>query len=387
MNTAVPVLVAFLSGAALCAALLAIRRRSAATAGLVTGSRGAMTRDESQLQAVLASMTEGVIATDEGQRVVLVNAAAEQLLAFRGGQAIGRALWDAVPSDAVQRAASRAMLTGDADAHQVSPGDGRRLEITARKFRSADPRAGLVIVVRDVTETYRYEQLRREFVANVSHELRTPLAVISGYVETLRDGAMNDPRRAEAYLATIARHASQLSNVVNDLLDLSRLDASAVPPDAEPTSVERIIRQATDLLAPAAELKHQTFSASVAHGLPPVSGNADYIARAVCNLIDNAIKYTPEYGTVRVSATADGGDAVIEVSDNGIGIPPQDLPRIFERFYRVDRSRSRDMGGTGLGLSIVKHVAQSHGGSIDVASDVGSGSKFTLRLPTAAAGG
>jgi two-component system phosphate regulon sensor histidine kinase PhoR len=235
----------------------------------------------------------------------------------------------------------------------------------------------------DATQAVRYQDLRKEFVANVSHELRTPLTAIKGFAETLRDGAMADPQRGPQFLATIERHADQLTNLVNDLLELSRLEGLPGLPGVVSVDVGAIVRKAADLLRPAAERERQTLAVEVAPDLPPLNGNPDYLERAVVNLLDNAVKYTPEGGTITVAATADDARVMVAVTDTGIGIPAADLPRIFERFYRVDRSRSRDMGGTGLGLSIVKHIAQAHGGSVTVTSTPGRGSSFILNLPPA----
>ncbi|HSZ57063.1 MAG TPA: ATP-binding protein, partial [Tepidisphaeraceae bacterium] len=231
-------------------------------------------------------------------------------------------------------------------------------------------------------QSVRYQELRKEFVANVSHELRTPLTVIKGFTETLRDGAMVDPVNGPKFLLTIDRHVDQLTNLVSDLLELSKLESTPDLPRPVPFDVGGVVRRAVDLLLPAAQRKGQTIQVEIARHAPRVIGNPDYVERAASNLIDNAIKYTPDRGEIRVSVGVERDEfVVIEVADNGIGIPPKDLSRIFERFYRVDRSRSREMGGTGLGLSIVKHVAQVHGGTIDVSSTPGVGSKFRLRIP------
>jgi two-component system phosphate regulon sensor histidine kinase PhoR len=264
---------------------------------------------------------------------------------------------------------------------QVGPAGGRKLEVTVSVFPARGGAEGIVIVAHDVTESSQYQELRKEFVANVSHELRTPLTVIRGFVETLLDGAVRDPIKGPEYIATIQKHVGQLGNLVNDLLELSSLESQPTAPRLGSVDMAAVVRRAADLLQPAAATKQQQLTVSIPAVLPVVVGNADYLERAVSNLIDNAIKYTRENGRIHVSAAPLDGEVIVEVTDNGLGIPEEDLVRIFERFYRVDRSRSREMGGTGLGLSIVKHVAQAHGGSIDVESEPGKGSTFRLRIP------
>jgi len=242
---------------------------------------------------------------------------------------------------------------------------------------------GVTILAYDITEATQYQELRKEFVANVSHELRTPLTVIKGFIETLVDGAVDDPARAKQYLDTVGRHTEQLTNLVNDLLDISRLDSAQPLAKREPVDVNAAAKKVTDLMLPAAQRKRQTLKLDLTEPLPPIMGDAEYLHRALFNLIDNAVKYTREGGEIRLATSTSDGMVTIDVTDNGIGIPLEDQPRIFERFYRVDRSRSREMGGTGLGLSIVKHVVQSHGGTIEVDSTLGEGSRFSMRLPTA----
>jgi two-component system phosphate regulon sensor histidine kinase PhoR len=340
-------------------------------------------KDRAELLAMLASMSEGVIATDTRQRIVVVNQRAGELLAFPTDQTQGKPLWEIVRDDAILKAAREVLETGERKAFQISPAVGRYLEITACTYPvGTTPPQGLILVAHDTTQSVRYQELRKEFVANVSHELRTPLTVIKGFTETLRDGAMTDAVNGPKFLVTIDRHVDQLTNLVSDLLELSKLESTPDLPRPVAFDVGAVVRRAADLLLPTAQRKGQTLNVEVARHTPRVVGNPDYVERAASNLIDNAIKYTPDRGEIRVSVGVEPNQfVVIEVADNGIGIPPHDLSRVFERFYRVDRSRSREMGGTGLGLSIVKHVAQVHGGAIDVTSTPGAGSKFRLKIP------
>jgi len=338
-------------------------------------------KGRAELLAMLASMSEGVIATDTRRRIVIANQRAGEMLAFDAETAPGKALFEVVRDEAVLKASTEVLASGERRAFQISPSAGSYLEITACTYPAGETPQGLVLVAHDTTQSVRYQELRKEFVANVSHELRTPLTVIKGFTETLRDGAMHDPTNGPRFLATIERHVDQLTNLVSDLLELSKLESTNDVPRAVAFDCSNVVKRAAELLLPASQRKKQSLSVQIPAHLPRVVGNPDYIERAVSNLIDNAIKYTPDGGEVRIKVGLENDSVVIEVADNGLGIPPQDLSRIFERFYRVDRSRSREMGGTGLGLSIVKHVAQVHGGSIDVQSAPGQGSKFRLKIP------
>jgi len=340
-----------------------------------------LAKERGELLAIVASMNEGVIATDTRQRIVLVNEKAAEVLDFPRENAQGKPLWEVVRNEPILRAAGEVLAGADRRVFQVSLIAGRYLDIAACTFPSTGKSEGLVLVAHDTTKSVRYQELRKEFVANVSHELRTPLTVIRGFTETLRDGAMNDPVAAPKFLATINKHVDQLQNLVSDLLELSKLESSPEIPRRVSVDLGALTRRVADLLQPASQKKNQTLNLELPSRVPRLLGNPDYLERAISNLIDNAIKYTPENGIVTVTISYNHEFVTLDVQDNGIGIPPADLDRIFERFYRVDRSRSREMGGTGLGLSIVKHVAQVHGGSVEVSSTPGTGSRFRLKIP------
>jgi len=340
-------------------------------------------KDKLELLTILASMSEGVIATDAHQRVVLVNQAAGELLGFAHPQAQGKLLCELVPQEKVLKVAQEVLADGLRRTCQIGPISGRYLEVISCTYPSGGDARGLLLVLHDNTQAVRYQDLRKEFVANVSHELRTPLTVIKGFVETLLDSAQQDPSKTQRYLATIGRHTQQLCNLVGDLLEISRIESQPDLPRRTEVDLGPVIKRAVELLVPAAQSRAQSLAVEVSPSLPRVIGNTDYLERAISNLVDNAIKYTPEGGRITVRGGEQNGFAVVEVADTGIGIPAEDLPRIFERFYRVDRSRSREMGGTGLGLSIVKHIAQAHGGSVEVQSTPGAGSTFRLRVPLA----
>jgi two-component system phosphate regulon sensor histidine kinase PhoR len=340
------------------------------------------TKDQAQLMTVISSMSDGLVATDHQQRILLTNDAARELMVFRSPEAMGKQLWEIIPIEPVLKAVTEVSLTGQRKTVSVGPVSGRYLDVTVCRLPLRP--AGFVIVAHDVTETMRYEELRKEFVANVSHELRTPLTVIKGYVETLKDGALDDRIRAIQYLTTVERHTEQLTNLVDDLLSLSRLDSTPGVPQPKPVHLNRVANKVAELMLPAAVKKGHKLVLQAAEGLQPIAGNPEYLERAVSNLVENAIKYTRENGLIKLIVRQENGSAVVEVSDNGIGIPAEEIPRIFERFYRVDRSRSRDMGGTGLGLSIVKHIVQAHGGTIEVKTEPGKGSTFRLKFPISA---
>jgi two-component system phosphate regulon sensor histidine kinase PhoR len=339
-------------------------------------------KNQAQLMTVISSMSDGLVATDHQQRILLTNDAARELLAFRTNavaEARGKQLWEVIPLEPVLKSVTQVSLTGERETVPVGPVNGKYLEVTVCRLPLRP--AGFVIVAHDVTETMRYEELRKEFVANVSHELRTPLTVIKGYVETLQDGALDDRPRATQYLSTVQRHTEQLTNLVDDLLSLSRLDSTSAVPSPRPVHLGRVAGKVTELMNPAAARKGHKLVLQVADGLHPIIGSPEYVERAVSNLLENAIKYTKENGLIRLIVRGEDGHTIVEVIDNGIGISADDLPRIFERFYRAERSRSRDMGGTGLGLSIVKHIMQAHGGTVEVTSAPGKGSTFRLKFP------
>lgn len=344
-------------------------------------------RGRDELQAILASMSEGIIATDGQHRILLVNEAAGNLLQFSTAGSTGKLLWELVQSEQLIKACEEVIATRERRQFLFSTLPGRNLDITLCPLRytsvGQEP-SGLIVVIHDVTQAMRYQELRREFVANVSHELRTPLTAIKGYIETLRDGAIDDQLKRDEYLAIVERHATQLGNLVDDLLELSRLEHQSTIPRRSGVDLCALVRRVVDLLAPAIAGKQHHVELHLPQSSPPLVGNADYLERAIANLLDNAAKYTSAGGTISIVVRSDAMHAIIEVADNGIGIPADDIPRIFERFYRVDRSRSREMGGTGLGLSIVKHIVQVHGGAVSVTSTPGVGSRFCIQLPLAA---
>jgi two-component system phosphate regulon sensor histidine kinase PhoR len=250
---------------------------------------------------------------------------------------------------------------------------------TASEAQESSPVA--VFVFHDVTELKRLEHVRKDFVANVSHELRTPLTSIKGYLEALLDGAKDDPQKCQQFLKVAQQHADQLNNLITDLLQLSQIESGRYEWRRERINPQGFIRTAVELMKPIAEKKQQSLTVSAGSQLPQITGDPDKLTQVLINLLDNAVKYTPAGGKIDVEARRSGDAVEIIVSDTGLGIPKKDLHRIFERFYRADRARSRDLGGTGLGLSIVKHIVEAHGGTIHAQSEMGKGSKLTIILP------
>jgi len=318
-------------------------------------------------------MEEGVLLLDHGGLRVFSNPALQQHLG-----ALPDSIEELRPLP-FREAVRRTIATGEierAEAETSAPSKWLRASAI-----SVGPDRSVLLVVRDVTEARRLEAVRRDFVANASHELKTPAASIRAAAETLRDGAIDDPPAAQRFTEQLEREAMRLSRIVSDLLDLSRLESGSVL--EETVALDAIVRDEGERFEePAAEAG---VGLSIdASSEPRVRGSARDLVLLVRNLVDNAIRYTGPGGEVHVVLTADEGEVVLAIVDTGLGIPSRDLPRIFERFYRVDRARSRETGGTGLGLSIVKHVAENHGGRVVVTSELGEGTRFEVRLPASA---
>jgi signal transduction histidine kinase len=270
------------------------------------------------------------------------------------------------------RRAALAHLPADAEAEVGPP--RRWLRASATPVLDDD---SVLLVVRDVTEARRIDAVRRDFVANASHELKTPTASIRAAAETIARAAVDDPDVVVRFAGQLERESIRLSRIVSDLLDLSRLETgSEIETDV---ALDALIRDEVERLDDAAERAGVTLRLSIAP--TAIRGSARDLALLVRNLLDNAIRYSPGGGTVTISLGEGDEEAILRVADTGIGIPSRDVPRIFERFYRVDRARSRETGGTGLGLSIVRHIVENHGGSIDVTSELGAGTTFEARLP------
>jgi signal transduction histidine kinase len=332
----------------------------------------ALHQDGTTMQNVLSSMEEGVVLVGPTGRVRLSNPAAERLLGTRHLTMSGL-----LPM-AFQEAARKAAAGVTADAVEVETGSPTRWA-RATAIPVGDD-GSVLLVVRDVTEAKRLEAVRRDFVANASHELKTPAASIQAAGETIRSAARDDPSVIPRFAEQLEREAFRLSRIVSDLLDLSRLETGHELD--EEVRLDQVVKEERDRFEETARESGLTLSIGLGP-VPPVRGSARDLSLLVRNLVDNAIRYTKAGGRVDVTLTTEGTEVVLSVADTGVGIPTRELPRIFERFYRVDRARSRETGGTGLGLSIVKHVIENHGGTVNVTSELGRGTCFEVRLPAA----
>jgi two-component system phosphate regulon sensor histidine kinase PhoR len=341
-------------------------------------------RGKRTLEAVLAHMSDGLLILDTAGALVLVNPAAERIFGVSAEFAVGRHLIEAVHHfelDALVRQADRERipLVRELEVHQPQR---RALRVQANPVWGGHGKfAGTVVAVQDVTDLRRTDLIRQEFIANVSHELRTPLASLRALAETLLDGALRDRDVGPRFLGRIVSEIDRLTLLVNDLLDLSAIESGSAKMQMAPVALGAVARDVTSRFRPVAEQREVELRVEVLDDLPDVWGDEARLVQAFVNLMDNALKYTPAGGTVTLSARVDGDLVAVTVADSGLGIAAQHLPRIFERFYRVDPSRSRVQGGTGLGLSIVKHIATSHGGRVEVQSVEGRGSEFTLLIP------
>lgn len=340
--------------------------------------------DRQQLRTILSGMVEGVVALDSAQRILYANERATQLLGLPWQAPVGRRLWEVVRQRPLLDVVQRALESSEPQREELGWNGSsiRSLTVHAARLPGLPPR-GAVLVLHDTTELRRLERLRQEFVANVSHELKTPLSVIKVCVETLLDGAMDDPHHRRQFLEQLDSQSNRLHALILDLLSLARIESGDELFDFKSISISEIVEDCLERHRPRAEAKEQVLEV-----VPPEDGESlavwadeEALEQILDNLLDNAVKYTPPQGRVSVRWRREGEQVCLEVADSGIGIPEADLPRIFERFYRVDKARSREMGGTGLGLSIVKHLSQAMQGSVRAASRPGQGTTFTVCLP------
>ncbi len=344
-----------------------------------------VTMQRNELEGLLAAMNEGVIVVDRDERVVRINRAAGALFGVRPEDVQGRSIQEVIRNSDLQRFVS-SLLVQDAPAEaevEIHTGETRYLRASGTFLHEQGQRA-MLIVLNDVTRLRQLENIRREFVSNVSHELKTPITSIKGFVETLIGGAKNDPADLDRFLAIILKHADRLNSIIEDILDLSRIEQEGERREVqlERRRLRAVLGAAVQACRLKAEARRVTVDMDCPEGLD-ARLNDHLLEMAVANLLDNAIKYSPEGGRVELAASEDSSGVTIRVSDHGPGIEKQHLSRLFERFYRVDKARSRTLGGTGLGLSIVKHIAQVHQGGVDVESTPGRGSTFCIRLPRA----
>ena len=345
----------------------------------------AVREERDHLRQILASMSEGVLVVGPDGRALMLNPAFHRLFDLTGDFS-GRPVLEIVRHPGFSRLVEDTLRLGQPQTAQIelSTLERRTLMLASSPLSGgAGGGLGAVVVTRDTTELTRVADMRRDFVANVSHELKTPLAAIRGFAETLRDGALDEPPTARRFTDRILSQCHRLQELLNDLLTLSRLEGVAPALERESVDLGALVRRAAELISAAAREKRVEIAVEADGAVPPMLGDPDGLERLVLNLLDNAVKYNRPDGQVTLRLSRSDGEAVLEVSDTGIGIPPESIPRLFERFYRVDKGRAREEGGTGLGLAIVKHVAQAHGGQVEVESRLGRGSIFRVKLPLA----
>jgi two-component system phosphate regulon sensor histidine kinase PhoR len=345
--------------------------------------------ERNERDAILSSMSEGVLAVDDRYNLLILNEAASRLMGIAGSFPEGRGLQEVVRNVELRLFVERVLAGDETFEGQMVLREfqqDRYIQSRGTALRdSAGRRIGAVVVLNDVTQLRLLENMRKDFVANVSHELKTPITSIKGFIETLSDGAIHDPADAKRFLDIVVRQTQRLNAIIDDLLMLSRIEQQTDRAEMESHTgaLRPVIQAAVQLCEGKAAEKEVSLQVNCQENLT-ARMNAALLEQAVVNLIDNAIKYSNPKGEVKIEATRTNGTVMIRVIDTGCGIEPQYLPRLFERFYRVDKARSRKQGGTGLGLAIVKHIAQAHGGRVTVESAPGKGSSFSIHLPTGA---
>ncbi len=344
-----------------------------------------MTKQRNELEAVLSSMLEGVIAVDNDERIISMNQAAGEILEVHPSQAQGRTIQEVIRNVDLQNLVAKALSRDESVEEDIVlyAEEERMLNGHSTALYDEDGhRMGVLLVLNDVTRLRKLENVRRDFVANVSHEIKTPIAAIQGFVETLRDGAVENREDAERFLEIIQKHVGRLNAIIEDLLSLSRIEQEEGNQEIllSQGRVRDVLSMAIQVSQVKANSKNIRLDLSCEEDLM-ARINPPLLEQAVVNLLDNAIKYSEKDSSVHVEAKQMDGEIVVSVRDEGSGIEKKHIPRLFERFYRVDKARSRKLGGTGLGLAIVKHVTQAHGGRVTVESTPGKGSTFNLYLP------
>ncbi len=346
-----------------------------------------ITEQRNELETILSAMREGVLACDSDERIITLNQAAESLLGIDLSAAKGHTVQEAIRNADLQLFINRiASGLGEALTEIVLYGPEKKvLQVTGTVLRDSEGKQiGILVVLNDITRLRHLENIRREFVANVSHELKTPITSIKGYVETLQEGAIDDKKNARKFLDVIFKQADLLHALIDDLLSLSKIEQEAERGEVQLAEVQ--VRGIIEAALAAYETRARERRIQMTlngNDAVVVEANARLLEQAVGNLLDNAIKYSEPGGSIEIDVTPGEKEVTITVNDHGCGIAPEHLPRLFERFYRVDKGRSRELGGTGLGLAIVKYIIQAHGGDVTVESTPGKGSAFSIHLPKA----
>ena len=336
--------------------------------------------ERARLETTFSGMTEGVLLTDERGDILHLNPAFQEMFSLKGNVE-GRSALEVLASVASDDAIQEVIRTGKSVEREITFDKPRRrvFQVHFSPMRRDGKLFGVVSVFHDLTEIRRLEQVRRDFIANLSHELKTPLTAIRGFSETLLEEG--DPAETRKHLEVIFRHAADLNHLMENLLNLSKIESGKEEVLSESVAVKSFVERLLERFSAEARVKKIEVFNEIPEDLPPVSADPTKLNQILANLVDNAIKYTPEGGKIWVQGRVLPQEFQMEVKDTGPGIPKEDRERIFERFYRVDKARSRETGGAGLGLAIVKHLVELHGGRITVQSDPGSGSRFLVSLP------
>ncbi len=343
--------------------------------------------EKRQLEAVLSSMNEGVMLLSTSGKIMLVNDALSEMFDIKVTP-LDKQYWEVFRNTDINELIEYILKTDKGSKREISVFYPRERNYLVNVRTLDYPEKVLIVVVFDITDFKSLEKIKADFIANVSHELRTPLTAIKGYTETLEEEAYENREDRRQFLGIIKRHTDRLINIVSDLLVLSEIESKESlsvkmgSSDFEDVDISEVVKSSYESLKGKISEKNLQVEINVREGIPDIKGNRFLLEQMLVNLIDNAVKYTPERGSVNINAYSEDSNITLEISDTGIGIPKENLNRIFERFYRVDKTRSRKLGGTGLGLSIVKHIAIIHNGKIDVESEVGKGSRFIITLPS-----
>ena len=341
-----------------------------------------MAEGRTRLDTILSTMSEGLLAIDCRGKILLANPVLPKMFELKRETVIGRSYLDIIRHNQLNNIIKDVLETKQSVVREMEQFFPEERHLAVHASVAKEVKEGgvcAVFIFHDITRIKRLERIRKDFVANVSHELKTPLTSIKGYTEALIDGAIDDQKKAKEFLAIINNHTDRLNNILTDLLQLSYIESGQYKPKASKVNLKTIVDKAIGLLKANIEKRHFTLNIHISEDLT-VMADEDKLNLVFVNLIDNAIKYTPEKGRITIKAEGKNRDVLVSVSDTGIGIPRHDLVRIFERFYRVDKERSRELGGTGLGLSIVKHIVESHSGRVWAESEPNKGSTFYFTL-------
>jgi two-component system phosphate regulon sensor histidine kinase PhoR len=337
-----------------------------------------------RLEAVLANMESGVVLFDRSGRISLLNPSSESILGIEKNGIDGRTYVEILKNYSLIQIIDEVFRSGKPQGGEISlifPAERILDAQAAPVFGERHEAGGVVLVLHDISEIRRLEKVRAEFVANVSHELKTPVTAVKGFAETLLEGALYNPAACEEFVGIIAEEAERLNRLITDLLSLSRIESREMKLQLETLELGAAIKRIADKIRPRFQKRELVLVVSMPGHPVLVRADHDRVEQVLTNLLENSLMYTPSGGRVDVGVQEERDQVLVSVKDTGIGIPPDDLPRIFERFYRVDRARSRKLGGTGLGLAIIKHIVEAHGGRVWVQSELGRGSTFYFTLP------